>query len=336
MSPWVMADTPLARGVRVPSGSRDWLLPLADPRARPLRHAAVSLAGISEVRRGFDWPGPAATHLVLGSIEGAGDFEAEGFPRQRLAPGELVISPAGLPRRHTTRAARWKFLAIRLADEPRWSRLRGPGARMLPGHWLRRLLPPVEGMLAEHPLGEPLHAHTQVSRAGGEHPLEYLHSRYADRFARAAEESAKDDVLPPDAFHLHATILRRQLDAMLADDAVAERGETSDEGVALAELWGQVRDRPGGRWDTDHLATSLGVSRATLYRMVRRGHGTSPARVVEQVRMQEACRLLAEGQHTLEVIADQVGYATGFSFSAAFTRVIGEPPSQFRARQRRR
>ncbi len=63
-----------------------------------------------------------------------------------------------------------------------------------------------------------------------------------------------------------------------------------------------------------------------------RRHGTSPARVVERLRMDEACRLLAENPHPIEVIADQVGYASPFSFSAAFKRVVGEPPSRYRAR----
>ncbi|MDJ0789067.1 MAG: helix-turn-helix transcriptional regulator [Myxococcota bacterium] len=327
-----MADVP-SRGVHVPSGSRDWLLPMADPRARPLRSGGVSLVGISEVGRGFDWPGPAATHLVLGSIAGTGRFEAEGFPARELAPGDLVLSPAGRPRRHRAHASRWTFLAIRLADEPRWARLREGGVRVLPGRWLRRLVPPVEGMLAEHPLGDATTGAPQASLPGGEHPFEYLRTRHADRFARPGPDDP-GDAAPPDAFQLHATILRSHLDAMLSEASRSDGAEHGDEGLRLADLWAQVRDRPRGPWDTDHLAGALGVSRATLYRMVKRAQGTSPARVVEQVRMQEACRLLTDGPHAIDVIADQVGYATGFSFSAAFKRVIGEAPSRFRARRR--
>jgi AraC-like DNA-binding protein len=46
--------------------------------------------------------------------------------------------------------------------------------------------------------------------------------------------------------------------------------------------------------------------------------------------MDTACRLLSESRLSIEVIADQVGYANAFSFSAAFKRVVGEPPSLFR------
>jgi transcriptional regulator GlxA family with amidase domain len=64
--------------------------------------------------------------------------------------------------------------------------------------------------------------------------------------------------------------------------------------------------------------------------MVKRQHGTSPAKLVERLRMDTACRLLSESRLSIEVIAAQVGYASAFSFSAAFKRVVGEPPSMFR------
>ncbi len=323
-----MTEPHATRGVRVPSGSRDWLLPLADPRARPLRGGGIRVVGISEVRKGYDWSGPAATHLLLGTIEGTGFFEAAG-ERRTLAPGNLVLTPAGIPRRHATRAAHWKFLAIRLADEARWQHLHARGCHALPGHWLKRIIAPIEGMLAEHPLGGAVDAHTQTSQPGGENPLEYLASRYADRFALAGEEEGQETP-HPDAFQLHATILRSQLEGMLAGRGGSEPAEAGDEGVALASLWVRVRERPRGPWDSADLASALGVSRASLYRMVRRRHGTSPGKVVEGLRMEEARRLLSESPHSIEVIADQVGYASAFSFSAAFKRSVGEPPSRFR------
>lgn len=130
-----------------------------------------------------------------------------------------------------------------------------------------------------------------------------------------------------DVFELHATILRHQLETML----VRHRGAEPDaEAVALASLWSRVADRPRGPWDAAALATSLGVSRTSLFRIVRRHHGTTPARVVERLRMDEARRLLAESRHPIEVIADQIGYASAFSFSTAFKRVVGLSPSRFR------
>jgi AraC-like DNA-binding protein len=320
-----MATSSSSGRVRVPPGGRDWLLPLADPRARPLHGIDVVLVGISEVRRGFDWPGPGARHLVLGTIAGEGSLEAGG---QRLTPreGDLVVSPAGLARRYATRAARWKFLAIRLADTERWRSLRDRGVRPIPGHWLRRLLPAVDGMLAEHPLGSAVPSHTQRSHAGGESPADYLRSRYADRLFDGGVEEAPEGPRA-DPFELHATILRHQIEGMLRERPDAE---LDGEAVVLESLWSRVVEEPRGPWDAEALASALGVSRTGLYRMVKRQHGTSPGRVVERLRMDEACRLLSESRHSIQVVADQVGYASAFSFSAAFKRSVGKSPSRFR------
>jgi len=183
-------------------------------------------------------------------------------------------------------------------------------------------------MLAEDPLGIALPIHTQTSRPGGEDPLEYLVSRYADRLVQPGADE-DPDVPRADAFQLHATILRSQLVAMLGERSEDEASELGDDDVALASLWIRVRDRPRGPWDTEDLAAALGVSRATLFRMVKRRYETTPAKLVEQVRMEEACRLLSESRHPVHVIADQVGYASAFSFSAAFKRAVGVPPSMF-------
>lgn len=43
-----------------------------------------------------------------------------------------------------------------------------------------------------------------------------------------------------------------------------------------------------------------------------------------------ARRLLAESRHLIEGIADQIGYPSAFSFSAAFKRLVGTSPSRFR------
>lgn len=311
--------------VLVPRGSRDWLLPLGDPRALVLRNLGIWLAGISEVRRGFNWPGARAeTHLVLGSIAGSGTLHVAGrsWP---LAPGSLVVTPAGLPRRYFTRAARWRLLMLRLADVSCWQHLRDGGVRAFADPWLARLRAPIEGMLAEDSPRAGVESHTKESRHGAQMPGEYLVSRYGDRIGFGRDLSAQA-ARGPNAFQLHAVILKNQLEAMLQP----ERPAQSDDTIALASLWSRVRDHPHAAWGTEDLATAMGVSRATLHRLVRRHHGCGPGRIVERIRMEEAKRLLSESRHPVQVVADQVGYASAFSFSAAFKRVVGESPSRFR------
>jgi hypothetical protein len=63
---------------------------------------------------------------------------------------------------------------------------------------------------------------------------------------RGPEPNAKRPVTPrADAFALHATILRRQLEGMLASGSTTP----DDEAVALAGLFSHVFDQPHGRWD---------------------------------------------------------------------------------------
>ncbi|MCP4224956.1 MAG: helix-turn-helix transcriptional regulator [Actinomycetia bacterium] len=320
-----MAAIQSSEQVRVPPGRRDRLLPLADRRAATLRRIGSPLAGISDVRYGFDWLGPGQNHLLLGTIHGDGVLEAGGV-RLVLREGDLCLSPAGVRRRYATQASGWKFLTLRFSDGERWQHLRTGEARRLPGHWLRRLVPPVEGMLAEHPLGSAVPSHTHGSQGGGEGPAEYLLSRYADRLVEDGVEK-EPDAPRADPFELHATILRHQVEALLGKQTGME---PDDEAVVLASLWSRVLDRPRGPWNAEDLASALGLSRASLYRVVKRQHGSSPARVVDRLRMDVACRLLVDSQYSIEVIADQVGYASAFSFSTAFKRCLGKPPSRYR------
>jgi AraC-like DNA-binding protein len=48
--------------------------------------------------------------------------------------------------------------------------------------------------------------------------------------------------------------------------------------------------------------------------------------------MDHAAHLLAHGSLPIKAIASQVGYSTPYSFSVAFRRARGCPPSEFRER----
>lgn len=80
----------------------------------------------------------------------------------------------------------------------------------------------------------------------------------------------------------------------------------------------------------ESLAEHLNVSRATLHRLVARHYENSPGAIVDRIRMKHAAHLLAHGELPVKAIAAQVGYATPYSFSAAFRRAHGCPPSAFR------
>lgn len=53
-------------------------------------------------------------------------------------------------------------------------------------------------------------------------------------------------------------------------------------------------------------------------------------------RMTLARDYLRTGQQTLAQVADRTGYASPYAFAAAFRRHHGQPPGQWRERQRER
>ncbi|WP_369202408.1 AraC family transcriptional regulator [Streptomyces sp. PU-14G] len=98
-------------------------------------------------------------------------------------------------------------------------------------------------------------------------------------------------------------------------------------GVALRLLHEQL----GHGWTVASLAAKAGVSRASLARRFTELLGEPPMAYLAQRRIDLAARLLREPGATLGAVARRVGYADGFALSAAFKRVRGVSPAEYRA-----
>ena len=72
------------------------------------------------------------------------------------------------------------------------------------------------------------------------------------------------------------------------------------------------------------------MSRAALARRFHDLVGEPPMAYLSQWRMTLTADLLRSGDATLDAIARQVGYANAFALSAAFKRLNGLSPSQYR------
>jgi AraC-like DNA-binding protein len=79
-------------------------------------------------------------------------------------------------------------------------------------------------------------------------------------------------------------------------------------------------------------ASRLGVSPRTLQRHLT-GMGTTYSEIVEEVRLDKACQLLAKSDHSISNIADRLGYSGASSFSRSFMRLMKVQPVVYR-RQR--
>ncbi|MGW4227894.1 AraC family transcriptional regulator [Streptomyces sp. NPDC004980] len=97
-------------------------------------------------------------------------------------------------------------------------------------------------------------------------------------------------------------------------------------GQALRHL----QDEPARPWTVASLAARTGVSRAGLARQFTELVGEPPMAYLTGWRLALAADLLRETDATVETVARKVGYSGSFAFSAAFKRVRGVSPQEYR------
>lgn len=136
------------------------------------------------------------------------------------------------------------------------------------------------------------------------------------------------------------TLLDRLLDVLLIDTVRAHAAgagagrpswlSATDPVVvgALSRLHAEV-SRP---WTLESLARAVGTSRASLSRKFAAEVGLPPMAYLTRWRLARAADLLADPQVTVAAAARAVGYGTPFALSAAFKRVYGLSPRDYRAR----
>jgi AraC-like DNA-binding protein len=83
----------------------------------------------------------------------------------------------------------------------------------------------------------------------------------------------------------------------------------------------------------EHAAGALATSPRTLQRLLA-ANRTSFRQELMSARMRVAQRLLLASDDKVEVIADAIGFASAPAFSTLFRRIVGETPTEFRARFR--
>ncbi|MEU3915657.1 MULTISPECIES: AraC family transcriptional regulator [unclassified Streptomyces] len=98
-------------------------------------------------------------------------------------------------------------------------------------------------------------------------------------------------------------------------------------GVALRLL----HEEPAYGWTVAELARRAGVSRAALARRFTELVGEPPVAHLTGWRLALAADLLREPDATVGSVARRVGYGSAFALSAAFKRVRGVSPQQYRA-----
>ena len=110
----------------------------------------------------------------------------------------------------------------------------------------------------------------------------------------------------------------------------------------LSGFFGALRDRrlqralalihsdPGFDWTLDALGERVGMSRATLVRHFQDTMGVAPMAYLADWRMVKAYNLIRYSSAPIDVIAEQVGYASGRSLSKMFRRRYDCTPKDLR------
>ena len=139
-----------------------------------------------------------------------------------------------------------------------------------------------------------------------------------------------------------AAVLDRLLDLLLtavlkawfAKREADRPGWWSSQGDPIVERALRIMyEDPAYSWTIDELARRSGASRASLARRFRDLVGEPPMTFLKNWRMAKAADLLLDPAETVGSVAEKVGYATPFAFSAAFKRVRGLTPQQHRDTQ---
>ena len=92
-----------------------------------------------------------------------------------------------------------------------------------------------------------------------------------------------------------------------------------------------LHDAPERSWTVGGLAAEVGLSRAALARRFHDVVGEPPMSYLTGWRLALAADLLAEPGATVAAVSRRVGYASPFTFSAAFKRAYGHSPTAHRA-----
>jgi len=97
----------------------------------------------------------------------------------------------------------------------------------------------------------------------------------------------------------------------------------------LGKVLAAIHTQPERDWTLAELASVMGASRSSFADKFTRAVGETPARYVARVKMFEARRWIAQDMR-VAAAAHRLGYDSEASFSRAFKRIIGHPPSEAR------
>ncbi len=118
--------------------------------------------------------------------------------------------------------------------------------------------------------------------------------------------------------------------ALLWADALNPRTRNAFPDPRVQETVDYLCHHLGDRLNIALLAERAGVSSSRLAHLFRAQVGMPPQQFLEEQRLQRAQQLLARTSHTVQRIAEEVGFENSFYFSNRFKKRTGLSPSAYR------
>lgn len=125
-------------------------------------------------------------------------------------------------------------------------------------------------------------------------------------------------------------LLLVEIGRMFRSSAPRSRGQAALAPWQLARIEEALRTSDGAWPTTEELAALCRISRSHLSRSFAATTGKSLADHAAAIRLERAQDMIRIGKQPMNQIAETLGFATASAFSAAFRRVVGYTPRQFR------
>lgn len=160
-----------------------------------------------------------------------------------------------------------------------------------------------------------------------------VHVRGAERLATLVRLVGEESIEQRPARDL---VLTRLVEVLLIEALRTTRAEDSPPGLLrgladtrLAPAIREIHNDVARPWTVTHLARAAALSRSAFFDRFTRTVGIPPMEYLLAWRMALAKHLLRQQDTSLIEVAQSVGYSSASTFSTAFKRHEGQPPSRY-------
>lgn len=131
-------------------------------------------------------------------------------------------------------------------------------------------------------------------------------------------------------------VMARLLEVLLIEALRSAGGAQASPGLLrgladehLSAALRRMHEKPAESWTVAELAKEAALSRSAFFERFKRTVGIAPMEYLLNWRMALAKDLLHRADLTVAEVAERVGYGSSSTFSVAFARHVGQPPTRY-------